>query len=293
MKKVISIIFIIIILLSSIKIISYAVTTPTVTLNSSVAGKLDLGDTFTISVNVSSADGINGFMANISYESEKLEYLGITMSDTNKWKDLGSGNEIAILCNSTNKITEAVVCTLEFRVKENIQDTQTTVTLTNIAVDTDAQENSRHTIPNKPVSVTIEKEIQVSSTKYNIVNNNIIKGIQARTTAQIVKTSMISNTTNIKILANNVEVGYNNFVKTGMTMNFDNKKVFTLVVAGDSTKDGEANMEDIMQINKYRLKKITLDSAAFLAADVNQDNSVNIYDIMQINKFRLGKVSSL
>ena len=68
---------------------------------------------------------------------------------------------------------------------------------------------------------------------------------------------------------------------------------FTTIVKGDANGDGEADLKDILKINKHRLKKSLLTSEYLLAGDVNKDNEVNLKDILRINKFRLKKIDIL
>lgn len=91
-------------------------------------------------------------------------------------------------------------------------------------------------------------------------------------------------------IQNNIEK-----IKTGMKV-----KVYTeleseeyiLIITGDVTGDGKANIKDILQINKHRLNKIQLYDYKLTAGDVNNDNIVNIKDILIINKYRLGIINT-
>ena len=48
-----------------------------------------------------------------------------------------------------------------------------------------------------------------------------------------------------------------------------------------------------MAINKHRLNKANLVDEYLLAGDVNRDGNADLRDILQINKFRLGKIDEL
>jgi hypothetical protein len=68
---------------------------------------------------------------------------------------------------------------------------------------------------------------------------------------------------------------------------------YTIVVSGDTNGDGQAELKDILAINKHRLNKVKLTGEYLLAGDVNGDGEVNLRDILQINKYRLGKINNL
>ena len=60
-----------------------------------------------------------------------------------------------------------------------------------------------------------------------------------------------------------------------------------------SIRNGQANIKDILAINKHRLNKAQLVNEYLQAGDINEDGKVDIRDILQINKYRLGKISEL
>ena len=72
-----------------------------------------------------------------------------------------------------------------------------------------------------------------------------------------------------------------------------NGESYIIIVTGDADGDGQADIKDILSINKHRLKKASLALEYLLAADVNEDGKTDIKDILQINKFRLGKIQTL
>ena len=70
-------------------------------------------------------------------------------------------------------------------------------------------------------------------------------------------------------------------------------KEYVIVIKGDVDGNGEVNFDDILQVNKHRLKKVLLKGAFEIAANVNNDNAIDFDDILQINKFRLKKITTL
>ena len=61
-------------------------------------------------------------------------------------------------------------------------------------------------------------------------------------------------------------------------------KTFTLVVAGDTSGDGEITILDLLQVRKHIKKDKVLDKAYKLAGDTSGDNDVTILDLLQIQK---------
>ena len=123
------------------------------------------------------------------------------------------------------------------------------------------------------------------------IENNIIKDIQPSTSY----TDFIKNITSNKeivVKEGNKTVTGTNKIKTGQVLTAGEKK-YMLVVTGDTNGDGQADIKDILQINKHRLNKARLTNEYFTAGDVNKDGKVDIKDILQLNKYRLGKISQL
>ena len=144
------------------------------------------------------------------------------------------------------------------------------------------------------IEVTTLKLDKITSTIYEVDEENlVIKGIKAKTTIIDLK-KKIQNEMEYEIQnkEGNV-VADDSKIGTGYKIKMENNKTYTLIVTGDSTGDGEANIKDILAINKHRLNKANLVEEFLEAADVNQDGKANIRDILQINKYRLEKISEL
>ena len=77
-------------------------------------------------------------------------------------------------------------------------------------------------------------------------------------------------------------------IKTGQVLIVGNEN-YIIIVIGDCNGDGQADLKDILDINKHRLNKFRLTVEYLEAADVNGDGEVEIKDIFLINKFRLKK----
>lgn len=69
-------------------------------------------------------------------------------------------------------------------------------------------------------------------------------------------------------------------------------KIYKICVKGDINKDGLINIDDIFQLNQYRLGKIEFDVEQAFVANVDSNEEININDIFQINQYRLGKIEN-
>ena len=103
--------------------------------------------------------------------------------------------------------------------------------------------------------------------------------------------TIVADDVKIYDLQSNVVTNESTIVGTGMRIILDEDTVFTFVVTGDVDGDGKAEIRDLLQVNKYRLGKTTLEGVNAQAGDVNNDGTIDIKDLLQINKARLGKIS--
>ena len=111
------------------------------------------------------------------------------------------------------------------------------------------------------------------------------------------KYNLINNDYQIKLLDENKNEVEDGIIKTGRYLRVIKNDIaiedYSLIVKGDTTGDGNADLHDILSINKHRLNKVNLENEYLNAGDVDGDGVVDIKDILQINKFRLGKINSL
>ena len=150
------------------------------------------------------------------------------------------------------------------------------------------------------IPVTVIKNDTALSTKYTEEKDGeitYIVGIDSNTTVAQIKEAIgegygvtILGDQN-KVLDNSEKIATGNkIIVSGEDEGF---LQYVAVVKGDCDGNGEVNFDDILQVNKHRLKKALLEGAFEKAADVNKDNVVNFDDILQINKFRLKKITTL
>ena len=137
--------------------------------------------------------------------------------------------------------------------------------------------------------------IEISSTKYNINNSYILK-VQPSTKVSDFKSKIQTNATGINVYNSSKVLSSNEIVATGMKLELKKGSktlTYTIIVSGDVNGDGEADLKDLVKINKARLSKITLNEKDFYAADVNQDKKLDLKDLTKINRFRLCKITEL
>lgn len=132
-----------------------------------------------------------------------------------------------------------------------------------------------------------------SSTQEIDEENKIISLIAPNTTLKQLRTELKSS-----IIYEIVDVDENlleetDIIKTGCKLKLANNRIYTLVVLGDCNGDGQADLKDILTINKHRLNKVGLIGEYLMAGDVTGDGISDLKDILQINKFRLGKIDTL
>ena len=145
----------------------------------------------------------------------------------------------------------------------------------------------------------IEGKFEVDSEEYNIIQKNeklYICNIEPKTTLEEMKSNIETNGI-INVYMNDEEITEDTIkICTGMkvVIAFNEELYeFAIVVRGDANNDGEADIKDILRVNKHRLNKITLEDENLLAGDVNDDGIADIKDILRINKYRLGKIENL
>lgn len=146
------------------------------------------------------------------------------------------------------------------------------------------------------------RDIEVTGIDFTInsdiyrINNNYIYKIPINTTKEAFLRNITINLNNKDIYEGTNKVENSQNLKTGMLFVITEEGetiTYKLAITGDCNEDGKADINDIFQINKHRLKKVELVEEKELAADVNYDNNVNITDIFQLNKYRLGVIKTL
>lgn len=135
-------------------------------------------------------------------------------------------------------------------------------------------------------------ELEIKSEIYKL-DDTYISNVESETKVAEFKTNLETNAIEIKIYdENNKVLGNSDKIGTGMKLELKREKqvkTFTIIVVGDVNGDGNADLQDILTINRTRLNISSLDKAYELAADVTEDGEVDAKDIFEINKVRLNK----
>lgn len=121
----------------------------------------------------------------------------------------------------------------------------------------------------------------------------IIKNIQPKTTVSSLKQKIDIEMSYEIIDKNGKVITETSKIGTGYKIKMANNKEYTLVIIGDCNGDGNADLKDILAINKHRLNKVKLKNEYLIAGDSNEDEKCDLKDILRINKFRLGKINEL
>lgn len=123
--------------------------------------------------------------------------------------------------------------------------------------------------------------------------NLVIKNIQPNTTVIDLKQNLQSEIEYDVINKKGEYIIETSLLSTGDKIKLKNNKIYTLLITGDSNGDGQANLKDMIVMNKYRLNKVTLTTEYLLASDINKDGEIDLKDMIKINKFRLRKIEEL
>ena len=225
-KKLIIITIISILVLLNLSIVQ-AATTATATLSTNKE-KVKPGDTFTVTLSVKCEDGINGIDTTYSYDTDKLELVSASLKDSTNWSNLGSDNQVTVICNSTSKITTADIYVLTFKLKDSVTTgTTANISTTDILVDSDAATGSEQTVKALKVSVTAEKESSNQgnqSTGEGTGTENTSNTAGGTTNTDSNKTNT-TNSTKTNTVKDNTVVKASNLPKTG-------KSEVVLVIVG-------------------------------------------------------------
>ena len=111
------------------------------------------GDTVTATLNASCDEGLSFVGTKIEYDTNVLTLQNKTIA--NDWVDYGT-DKLELFINSSNKTTNATVCTLVFKVNDDATERTTTISTTEIEI-TDIN-NSEYTKSKSEKILTVAKE---------------------------------------------------------------------------------------------------------------------------------------
>ena len=181
-KSILALVIMIIVTITSLSVVHAATGDVTLKLSND---RVKPGDTFTVTLHAECADGINGVLAEFSYDTEKLDLvsgLGVSKDDESEnWVNLkGSKTKVEINDQrdepepgqSKPHIKTADVYVLTFKVKDDVQIGGTAfVKAENIEVDSDIKDET-FTVEPRNVTITIDNETSKPSNENENQNQN-------------------------------------------------------------------------------------------------------------------------
>lgn len=155
-------ILMVILMIALVSVLALPVNAANATVNLNSETQVNPGDTFIVTVNAAYEEGINGIEGTLSYDKDKLELTNVEIVNTLNWSVLNEtvadGLNLAIVCNSTSKITNAEIIKIHFKVKDAASiGTTTKIELKDITIDGDTA-NSTQELGTKEIQVSIVEE---------------------------------------------------------------------------------------------------------------------------------------
>ena len=140
-------------------------------------------------------------------------------------------------------------------------------------------------------SVTVQFQVMKKpESKYKIENNSI-KGIQYNTTKDQFDKN-VGLTESYTITRNSSSLKQTDIIASGDILTTKSGKKYTLIVAGDLTKDGKVTVDDFTRMRLYLLGLRKLDDVEKMSADANCDGEkISIDDYIRIRILILQQLS--
>ena len=224
MKKLKALLVILSMLILVVTLNVYAAT-PTAKLAVS-SNEVKQGDTFTVTLNVSCEDGINGVMdIQCNYDEDNLELVDSGVKDS-RFITLGSD----IICNSEEKVTSSDIYVFNFKVKDAATvNKEINISLDKISIDSDASENSTSEIDVTPTKIkVIDKDSYEEQKDENETSNeNTTNTTNTTKTDNKINTANLTNKTNSTDTINTSEklAAANNINQSGIPTTLSNNNL--------------------------------------------------------------------
>lgn len=146
---------------------------------------------------------------------------------------------------------------------------------------------------------TIQFQVIEKPDEKYIMNENSIQNIKYSTTKTQFDTklkSKIQETYTIERKTDNatIELKSTDTISSGDILTTTSGNKYTLIVAGDITKDGQVDIQDFVRMRRYLLGLRKLDEVETLAADANIDGEeLSISDYIRIRIFILNQLAGM
>lgn len=241
------------------------------------------GEQFEVTIKLANitdiAAGIAGMSARLTYDTTKLEKVGDVQGLNGFMIVEGDTIEIAKYPGVT---ANTDVAKITFKAKTNCSGSAS-ISLTNLeAVDG----------TNKyPLGRNVEKNIiiglEISSDVYNIGEDKFITEIRPNTSVTNLLRNITCNYSMRIYNQNNQEITGTANVGSGMKLVASDQE-FTLTVKGDTTGDGEIDLNDAIKILAHRAGGTNpkLTGAYLKAAQLTTSNTVELNDAIKIMKYK-------
>lgn len=286
MKKVISVIMIISLLLSSFTLTSNAISF-TATLTPAQAN-VPSGKTVDIYITTENLNiggtGMDVFSCILNYDKTIFEEItDKNITGLNGWVVSYNKTTGKILLDNENLVTEDMqLCKITFTVKSTIEEGSGEISITD-------PQTSNGTIDIVGIgSKAIVNVKQISSDKYEITEENTITGVGANTTVSDFKNNVTGSENAVIKDKNGNVISSSNKIGTGAIVEIPGEEPFTVVVKGDINGDGQISVTDLSKIKLHIVELEILQEPYKTAADVNEDGKLTITDVSKMKQVIVG-----
>ena len=313
MKKTIKIILILLIITSFIIPIGRAIATEenNVKVILESGDKLEAGKEITVAIKISEiTQNIDTVIGVLEYDKDIFEeIIEDDMTPQGKWQypTYNSADGIFIIERKDSTNVEETIMKIRLKVKDGVTATNTKITLSDIEI----AGLGKDLITEKEVNVTIgeitnpdipeepEEKLYLSTEVYKIGNKDIknyengdkyISRVEKETTKEEFIENLKTNGTIRIIKQDGKELGSNELVGTGMTIEVTKEKEkieLQIAVMGDLDGNGKITATDLSTLNQTILKTVTLENEYKIAGDLDENDKITATDLSTLNKMLL------
>ena len=268
--------------------------------------ELEAGNTVTINVKLSNIKkNVDSIIALIEYDKNIFEdIVEDDIVPANKWNYPIFNEEDAILMIEKigGTTQDETIMSIVLKVKENIETTSAIIKLSDLEIavlgeDLNFDKNVEIKIGEDPIEPA--EKLYLSSETYKIGNEDIknyeegdkyISRVEKETTKQAFISNLDTNGTIRVIKEDGSELGENELVGTGMTLEVtkDEEKIeLKIAVMGDLSGEGKVTATDLSTLNQTILRLVTLENEYKIAADLDENDNLTATDLSTLNQMVL------
>ena len=143
----------------------------------------------------------------------------------------------------------------------------------------------------KTVSFEIQEPSDIITSNNDVItiteDKNLIRGIEPKTTIQKLKQNLEAEMSYEILDKNGQIVSDTSKIGTGCQIKMANGKIYTVIVWGDLTGDGEISIAELARISRIASTASANPSELeMLAIDVSKDNSIKVNDLAAISRMK-------